>query len=58
MIRRNNTPLWQHGANIRAASVTLNTIEEVRATYGFALLRASGNVLQDAAGNNPINRRG
>ena len=41
-----------------SAEITLNSIEEVRATWGFALLRASGSVLQDAAGNDPVNTNG
>ena len=40
------------------AEITLNSIEEVRATWGFALLRASGSVLQDAAGLGPVNTNG
>ena len=40
------------------AEITLNSIEEVRATWGFALLRASDSVLQDAAGNHPVNTNG
>ena len=40
------------------AEITLNSIEEVRATWGFALLRASDSVLQDAAGNAPVNTNG
>ena len=40
------------------AEITLNSIEEVRATWGFALLRASGSVLRDAAGNPPVNTNG
>ena len=40
------------------AQITLNSIEDVRATWGFALLRASDSVLQDAAGNDPVNTNG
>ena len=40
------------------AEITLNSIEEVRATWGFVLLRASDSVLQDAAGNDPVNTNG
>ena len=40
------------------AEITLNSVEEVRATWGFVLLRASDSVLQDAAGNNPVNING
>ena len=41
-----------------SADITLNSIEEVRATWGFALLRASGSVLRDAAENGPVNTNG
>ena len=40
------------------AEITLNSVEEIRATWGFVLLRASGSVLQDAAGNDPVNING
>ena len=40
------------------ALITLNSLEEIRATWGFALLRASDSVLQDAAGNPPVNTNG
>ena len=41
-----------------SAEITLNSLEEIRATWGFALLRASDSVLQDAARNNPVNTNG
>ena len=41
-----------------SAEITLNSLEEIRATWGFALLRASGSVLQDVAGKDPVNTNG
>ena len=40
------------------AQITLNSVEEIRATWGFVLLRASDMVLQDVAGNPPVNING
>ena len=40
------------------AQITFNSLEEIRATWGFVLLRASDSVLQDAAGNDPVNTNG
>ena len=40
------------------AQITFNSLEEIRATWGFVLLRASDSVLQDAAGNPPVNING
>ena len=40
------------------ADITFNSVEEVRATWGFVLLRASDSVLRDAAGNPPVNTNG
>ena len=40
------------------AEITLNSVEEIRATWGFVLLRASDSVLQDAAGLDPVNTNG
>ena len=41
-----------------SAEITLNNLEDIQATWGFVLLRASAGVLQDAAGNDPVNTNG
>ena len=44
-------------ARIRTA-ITLNNLADIRATWGFVLLRASASALRDADENAPINTKG
>ena len=41
-----------------SAEITLNNLEDIRATWGFVLLRASASALRDADGNPPVNTNG
>ena len=41
-----------------SAEITLNNLADIRATWGFVLLRASASALRDAAQNNPVNTDG
>ena len=41
-----------------SAAITLNNLADIRATWGFVLLRASASALRDADENAPINTKG
>ena len=41
-----------------SAEITLNDLADIRATWGFVLLRASASALRDADGNPPTNTNG
>ena len=41
-----------------SAEITLNNLADIRATWGFVLLRASASALRDADGNAPVNTNG
>ena len=41
-----------------SAGITLNNLDDIQATWGFVLLRASASALRDADGNAPTNTNG